>query len=223
MSIIAFNGSPRKSSNSSILLDSFISGAKNTEEKIEVFKADQLNIKPCIGCLRCNILKRCALKDDDWADISRKILDAHTLVFATPIYFHHMPSSLKKVIDRFRSFIHVQIMEDGLKHTPHEKWQKKFVLLLTLGSPLKHDTLPIIDLFKFICFELGRENTLSTICATRLAVPNQIRMDISRLKHIYEKMNIPLHLVAEDARRNSEILHSAFELGKSISADSHSA
>lgn len=217
MSIIAFNGSPRKNSNSSILLNSFISGTLTNGKSVEIFNADELNLKPCTGCLRCNMIKRCAIRGDDWPDISLKILAADTLVFATPVYFHHVPSSLKKVIDRFRSFIHVQILENGLKHTPWVKWRKKFVLLLTLGSPLKHDTLPIIDLFKFICFELGTDNKLSTICATRLAIPNQINMEKDRLTQIYAKMNIPMNLVEEDLKRNKQVLEEAFELGKTLS------
>ncbi|MFZ5515197.1 MAG: flavodoxin family protein [Candidatus Zhuqueibacterota bacterium] len=220
MSILAFNGSPRKNSNSSILLKSFITGAKTNGEAAEIIKVDELNLEPCIGCLRCNHLKKCAQDKDAWPVVSQKILDATTIIFATPIYFHHMPSQLKKVVDRFRSFVHVQILEDGLKHTPWVKWHKNFVLLLTLGSPLKHDSLPILDLFKFICFELGTENTLSTICATRLAIPNQITMDKNRLRLVYEKMNIPQHLVDEDFLRNQQVLDETYQLGVRLTAPS---
>ena len=118
MNILAFNGSPRRAGNTAHLVREFLRGAREAGARAEELVAEELNLKYCRGCLRCNVLKRCSIKGDDWEAVSQKILKADVLVFASPIYFHHLTAPLKKLLDRFRSFIHVQITEQGLRHTP---------------------------------------------------------------------------------------------------------
>ncbi len=108
MKILAFDGSPRKNGNSTLLLKSFIERAESRKAVVKLYKTDQLDLKPCRGCLMCNVLKRCAIKKDDWEHLSKEILDADVIAFSTPIYFHHTTSSMKGLLDRFRSFIRVQ-------------------------------------------------------------------------------------------------------------------
>ena len=164
--------------------------------------------------MKCNLIKRCTIRNDDFDELSQKILDAETLVFSAPVYFHHLPAGLKVIIDRFRSFNHVQILEDGLKHTPWVEWKKHFILLLSLGKPSTDDTEPIVDLFNFICEELGSENKLTTLIGTRLAVPSQVTMEKNELSTLYEKLKIPVHLVEEDYEKNQALLKECYELGK---------
>jgi multimeric flavodoxin WrbA len=135
---------------STFLLQHFLEGAKNAGAETKEIAAHEVNLEYCTGCLRCNLIKRCTIRGDEWNEMSKKILDADVLVFATPVYFHHVPAQLKKIIDRFRSFVHVQITETGLIHTPHTEWKKDFVLLLTLGSSSDSDAQPVIDLFRFM-------------------------------------------------------------------------
>ena len=118
MNILSLNGSPRRKGNISLLLEEFIRGARESRAKSEEIVAEEVNLKYCKGCLRCNLLKRCAIKGDNWPVLSSKILNADALIFASPIYFHHITAPLKKILDRFRSFLHVQLTEQGLKHTP---------------------------------------------------------------------------------------------------------
>ena len=58
MKLMAFVGSPRRGSNTDLLIDSAISGAQSLEamevEKIYLYDAD---IKTCTGCLACTALK----------------------------------------------------------------------------------------------------------------------------------------------------------------------
>lgn len=216
MKIIAFNGSPRKKGNTSLLLSELIRGVQESNIQVEEYIAKDTNISPCRGCLKCNLLKRCVIKDDDWGDLSEKILNANALIFASPVYFHHLPGPLKNILDRFRSFMHVQITEKGLIHTPWHKWNKQFILLLCQGSPDSSDAQPIIDLFKFIVKALGKENTLFSIVATRLAVVNQIKMNKDELMILYKKLNLPPFLAQEDYQRNLEYLQRCYETGKRL-------
>lgn len=217
MNILAFQGSPRKNGNSSVLLKQFLKGAGDADATIDVIVAQDINLKYCTGCLKCNIIKRCAIRNDEWQSLSQKILSADVIVFASPVYFHHLTAPLKKIIDRFRSFMHVQITEHGLKHTPWHFWQKHFILLLCLGSSVDDDAKPIIDLFKFMVEVLGPENKLIYIMGTRLAVANQVQLPKEDLRILYSKLKVPMGWVEPDFNRNKNLLEQCYQLGKKLS------
>ena len=214
MNILAFNGSPRRKGNTSILLHHFIKGACEANAHCEEIVAEQINIQYCTGCLRCNILKRCSISGDDWTTLSEKILAADTLVFASPVYFHHLTAQLKKILDRFRCFIKVQLTEGGLKHTPHQEWNKHVILLLCLGSSDDRDAQPIIELFTFITSMLGKGNTLSWILGKRLALAGQVNMSEDKLAGLYPKLGLSAWLSKKDYRQNQLLLKRCYELGK---------
>jgi hypothetical protein len=162
------------------------------------------------------VLKRCSIKGDDWEEVSQKIIKADVLVFASPIYFHHLTAPLKKLLDRFRSFIHVQITEQGLRHTPWQPWQKRVVLLLCLGSSNDDDAQPVLDLFNFLGRVLGTGTNVSSIIGTRLAVAKQVVMEPELLRALYPKIGLPESLAEEDYHRNRALLRNCYELGKEL-------
>ena len=216
--VLAINGSPRLGSNSSILLDQFIEGVKDEGGYVTSFWINDLHVKPCSGCLRCNLIKRCSIRDDDWEDLSSMLKEADVIVFAMPVYFHHVPAPVKLVLDRFRSFVHVQITENGLIHTPHESWSKDFVLLLSMGSPDTKEADPIVDLFSFVKKSMGEQNRLHTIRATRLAVSKQVSKSREELRVLYRKMNLSEDLVEADYAKNQEVLAQCHDMGKMLAA-----
>ena len=215
--IVAFNGSARKNGNTYYLLDSFQKGVGKSEGEMEIVEAHKADLEYCTGCLRCNLIKRCSIRDDEWPEISSKILEADILVFATPIYFHHVSAQLKKIIDRFRSFVHVQITETSLKHTPHTEWNKDFVLLLSLGSSNDGDAKPVIELFQFMVKILGPKNRLHVVTATRLGVSKQVVRTEEELEELYPKLGLPESLVKTDFEKNQKILQDCMELAEKLS------
>ncbi|MDX9695293.1 MAG: flavodoxin family protein [Bacteroidales bacterium] len=215
--VLVLDGSTRKQGNTSILIDHFLNGAKISSNQIEHVIAKDLEIDYCNGCLRCNLIKRCSITGDDWANLSQKIAEADILVFASPIYFHYVTAPLKKIIDRFRSFVHVQITEQSVKHTPWQKWNKDFVLLLSMGSSDDSDAQPVIDLFEYMKDVMGEENRLHAIKATRLAVIRQITKNEIELNQLYKKLGIPEHLAKTDVDKNQNILKECYDLGVLLS------
>jgi NAD(P)H-dependent FMN reductase len=215
--ILAFSGSPRQSGNGARLLERFINGASVNGVETEVVYPHRMNIKPCTGCLRCNVLKRCAVQDDNWSELSGKILAADIIVFAAPVYFHHLPGPVKTVMDRFRSFIHIQVTETGLDHTPWVEWNKHFILILSMGSSDDSDAQPVIELFQFMASILGPGNSLHVLKATRLAMSNQVMRSAEDLRVLYRKLNLPPHLAETDYLRNREILEECKKLGMRLS------
>lgn len=215
--ILAFHGSPRLKGNSSIMLRHFLDGADRNTDSVTEFRIRDLNLRDCQGCLRCNVLQRCSISDDDWTDLSPEILASDILVFATPVYFHHLPAPVKRIIDRFRSFVHVAITETGLQHTPWEQWNKDFVLLLSMGSPDQSEARPVVELFEFMTSILGPGNRLHVIYATRLAIAGQIGQPIDFLERLYNRLKLPAGLAGHDYRKNTTVLRQCRELGAEIS------
>lgn len=214
MRIAAFYASPRKNGNSTIMLRELLRGANETGALIEEFDTERLNLNYCRGCLRCNLLGRCAIKNDDWQRISASIQDADKLVFASPVFFHHVAAPLKKLIDRFRSFLYVRVTEHGLEHRPWQTWSKEFILLLSLGSSDTADTQPVVDLFRFMVHCLGGDCKLTVVVAPRLVVPGQIVMDSESLEALYHKLGLPKHLARIDSERNRRLLEQCYRIGR---------
>ncbi len=221
MKIIAFTASPRKNSNSAALVTHFLQGASETNAHVDLFNTNNLNLKNCRGCLRCNLIKKCSLKNDDWPGIAEKILASDIIAFATPIYFHHLPASLKKIIDRFRSFVNVQITESGLKHTPWHIWNKDFYLFLTMGSSSPSEAQSVIDLFEYITEILGNRNRLHIVSATRLAVSGQINMKQQELQTLYKKLGLSEKLAESDVQQNHSLLEKCYYAGGNIKGLNH--
>lgn len=216
MKILAMNGSPRRKGNTSLMLAELQRGAEESGAAYDEIIADQVNLEFCAGCLRCNLIKRCAIRGDEWPELSEKILNADALVFGSPVYFHHVTASLKKIIDRFRSFLHVQMTGTGLIHTPWHEWKKHFVLILSLGNAVTDDARPIIDLLRFMIDVLGPDNQLTTIIGTGLGVVKQVTMSEEELRQLYAKIKMPEHLALSHFERNRELLQACYELGKKL-------
>lgn len=62
--IVAISSSLRAKSNSEVLLDSFVQGAKSAGNDVTVVSLKGKTIKYCIGCLTCQRTGKCVLDDD---------------------------------------------------------------------------------------------------------------------------------------------------------------
>ena len=105
MKTIIFHGSPRKNQNSDTLVDHFIRGFNtNGVKEVKHFYINELNIRPCQGCLTCatSVNHDCAIKDD-MEEIYSAYKKAHAIVFATPMYWGYMTAQLKTVFDRMEA------------------------------------------------------------------------------------------------------------------------
>ena len=211
--VLIFNGSPRAAGNTVGLINCFVDGASENTQHIEIIQVDRLNLKYCTGCLRCNVLGRCSLRSDDWSVMVEKMVQADVLVFASPIYFHHVSAQLKKLIDRFRSLLHIQITETGLIHTPVNIWDKEVVVLFAQGSPDPIDSQPAIEMFEFLVQHLFPGKKLYSLIGTRLAVSRQFEMTEEELVRLYGKLNLSHELAQKDIITNLELKKQCIALG----------
>ncbi len=99
MKILVLNGSPRKNGTVATLLKTVAEGAgENNETKwINIY---DLNMKPCIACMKCRPDGKCALPEDDAHIIGEKIKEADGLIIGTPTHWGNMSAQLKLLFDR---------------------------------------------------------------------------------------------------------------------------
>ncbi|MBR4165555.1 MAG: flavodoxin family protein [Lachnospiraceae bacterium] len=97
--VLVISTSLRAGSNSDVLAERLIAGARAAGHEVEHISLKGKNIRFCIGCLACQKTQKCVLGDDAvW--IAEKVKNADTLVFATPIYYYEMSGQMKTLLDR---------------------------------------------------------------------------------------------------------------------------
>ena len=100
--ILVISSSLRNRSNSEILADAFIKGAEAAGHNVEKVSLKNKSIAFCKGCLACQKIGTCVIKDDAPA-ITEKMCQADVIVFATPVYYYGMSGQLKTMLDRANS------------------------------------------------------------------------------------------------------------------------
>ncbi|MDN5336570.1 MAG: hypothetical protein PWR02_1596 [Synergistales bacterium] len=113
MKLLCISGSPRgKSSNTLRLVEEAIAGATETEPDISVeqIHLGDLQIKFCTGCGACHRkLLACPVKDDI-GEVLEKMLNADTIILASPVYINQVTAQLKVLLDRSSPFVHCQML-----------------------------------------------------------------------------------------------------------------
>ena len=101
MKVVAFNGSPRRNGNTSILI----------EEMFKIFQAEgietevvQIGNKPVHGCTACGKCReiqdrKCHIKNDLLNLCIEKMIEADGIIFGTPVYFADVSTEIKALMD----------------------------------------------------------------------------------------------------------------------------
>ena len=97
--VLIISSSPRKGGNSVTLAEAFAKGAQDAGNHVETIRLREKQIGFCKGCLACQKLGHCVVKDDA-VEIAAKMHDADVLVFATPVYYYSVSGQLKTMLDR---------------------------------------------------------------------------------------------------------------------------
>jgi len=102
MKVLIINASPRKEGITSTLIEEINASIKSIHN-VETVRIQDLNIKPCLGCLKCRPDKVCVLPKDDAHMLAEKIKDSDILIIGSPVYWGNMPGTLKILFDRIVS------------------------------------------------------------------------------------------------------------------------
>lgn len=104
MKAIILFGSPRKEGNTILPVRAFAETLKKRGCDVRTIYLNDLNIRPCQGCLACVPEGICKI-NDDMKDIRKYIIESDLIVYASPVYWFAPSSQLKVVIDRSMPFL----------------------------------------------------------------------------------------------------------------------
>lgn len=102
LKVVAFNGSPRKEGNTSILIRHIFDELENEGIATELVQVGGEQIRGCSACMKCyeNRDQRCVFDDDIVNDCIGKMIDADGIIFGSPVYFLDVTAEMKALIDR---------------------------------------------------------------------------------------------------------------------------
>ena len=102
MKVVAFNGSPRKDGNTSILIHHVFSELEKQGIETDLVQLSEKEIHGCIACYKCsqNPNRHCAVKSDAANEYIDKMLGADGIILGSPVYFKGVTPEMKALIDR---------------------------------------------------------------------------------------------------------------------------
>jgi len=140
MNVLIIHASPRRKGVTSTLL-SEMQAAIDPAHKTETVRIDDLNIKPCIGCMKCRPDRTCILPRDDAHALAEKVRWADFIIIGCPVYWGNMPGTLKLFFDR-----NVPLFEyaeaRAIRYIPKPQLRgKRVVLVVSCVAPFPFNLL----------------------------------------------------------------------------------
>ncbi len=102
MKVVAFNGSPRKHGNTSILIKEVFEVLEGEGIETELIHLAEKPLHACVACYGCfkNKDQRCVLGDDILNTCMEKMYAADGIILGSPVYVADVTSTMKAFIDR---------------------------------------------------------------------------------------------------------------------------
>lgn len=100
--VLIISTSIRNGANSEILAHEAEKGALEAGHEVEFVTLKDKDLQFCKGCLACQKLGKCVINDDA-NEITEKMKNSDTIVWATPVYYYEMSGQMKTMIDRANS------------------------------------------------------------------------------------------------------------------------
>ena len=131
MNVLIINGSPRKKGLVSQMLDIMRCEAESRGDRVETVFTNDLNVKPCIGCMVCRTKNKCVLGEDDSQRVIKLLQQADAVIMGAPCYWGNIPGQMKLLFDRMV----YGMMRDTPRFPEPLLKGKKCILLSTCTTP----------------------------------------------------------------------------------------
>lgn len=100
MKVLIINASPRPKGVISQYLEVIHSSLVENGAEVQVVQVKNLQVKPCMACMKCRSTHYCVLPEDDAQRVLKMIQWCDALVVGAPCYWGNMPGHLKLLFDR---------------------------------------------------------------------------------------------------------------------------
>lgn len=131
MNLLIINGSPRKNGLIAKMLDRIGTEAHHQGVHTQTIHANDLAIKPCMGCMVCRTKNACVLPEDDAQRVLALIQQADAIVIGASCFWGNIPGQLKLLFDR----IVYGMMRDTTRFPEPLMQGKKAVFISTCTTP----------------------------------------------------------------------------------------
>jgi multimeric flavodoxin WrbA len=138
--VTVFSGSHKgREGNTLIMVEEFLKGAEEAGAKTENIILAEKNIKLCRGRFECWLKTpgMCSIRDD-MDDLLPRFMASDIVVFACPVYFDNIPSTMKNFIERLAPVLLPHFEEDSkgeYRHAKRYRRYPKFVAISNAGLP----------------------------------------------------------------------------------------
>ena len=130
MRVLGLAGSPRRNSNTDILLAKVLKGAESLGAETKTLVIPNLNIMPCQSCDACLASGVCPF-GDNMTQVYQDLAWADRIVLAAPLHFMGLPSQTKALIDRMQA---LWIKNFILKNPPLGDARERWGLFVSAGG-----------------------------------------------------------------------------------------
>jgi multimeric flavodoxin WrbA len=99
--VVAFNGSPRKNGNTSILIHTVFDVLNKAGIETELVQVGNKTVHGCTACGKCREIRdhRCHIKNDLLNACIEKMIEADGIILGSPVYFADITPEMKALID----------------------------------------------------------------------------------------------------------------------------
>lgn len=99
--ILGISGSPRKNSNTEVLVKEALKGVQSVQNvEVSFFPLAGKKIGHCLGCLSCKKRQSICTIKDDFQEFFKAYMEADGIIIGSPVYHLSITSCLKAAIDR---------------------------------------------------------------------------------------------------------------------------
>jgi multimeric flavodoxin WrbA len=160
--LLAINSSPHKDQGGTgLVLGHFIEGARAAGAETETVHLHGLDIKPCLGCLKCwTHTPGCCVQHDAMDELLPKFAACDALVYATPLYVDGMNGTMKLFMDRCIPLVEpwFEIREDHCRHPRRPAFNARKAVLVSVSGFTELDNFdPLVTHLKAACLNMGVE------------------------------------------------------------------
>jgi multimeric flavodoxin WrbA len=153
MKVVGFVGSPRKNGNTATVVGEVLRGARDAGAATEIFNLNELSIRGCQACYKCQTKEGKCVQKDDMAGLYDQILGADAVVLGSPVFMFQVTGQTKIFVDRLFALLYRDPAPAG--NFRNRISAKKAVTVYAQGQPAAGAFASSFDLHEGVLGFLG--------------------------------------------------------------------